>query len=365
MPAQLNSRERFVRTLTGQEVDRVPFMKVFGPANYGLPSWLSKNPNLSIYLDKLLRFEGAYRGWAVFPAEFKLCGMPCDVLIREEGDLHIYRSGIGEIRTWSKDNDYHSGVFEYAMKDRNDWDRIRPFVVCDIEKRIPKDYKELAEFYKNRDYPLQLTCGGVYGFVRKLAGDEGLGYLFYDDPGLVTEIITTYIDVCLELWERLCEKVQFDLIECWEDMAYKCGCLISPAHYMQFLAPQYRRIRSFADAHDIPILLVDSDGNTDKLAKLMYAEGVNAMYPFEVLAGCDPKTLRKELPFMGGIGGLDKDCMSKGKKEMDKELEKAEILIKLGRFIPGPDHMVLSNVCFDNYCYFMGRLREIVLSTKP
>ena len=29
----MNTRERFVRTLTGKPVDRVPFMKVFGGAN--------------------------------------------------------------------------------------------------------------------------------------------------------------------------------------------------------------------------------------------------------------------------------------------------------------------------------------------
>jgi hypothetical protein len=50
---------------------------------------------------------------------------------------------------------------------------------------------------------------------------------------------------------------------------------------------------------------------------------------------------------------------------MDEELEKAIGLIKLGRFIPGPDHMVLSNVSFENYRYFMTRLKDIILHTKP
>ena len=30
MATELNTRQRFVRTLTGQEVDRVPFMSIFG-----------------------------------------------------------------------------------------------------------------------------------------------------------------------------------------------------------------------------------------------------------------------------------------------------------------------------------------------
>ncbi|HRR35547.1 MAG TPA: uroporphyrinogen decarboxylase family protein [Clostridia bacterium] len=365
MAAQLNTRLRFVRTLTGQEVDRVPFMRVFGGTNHALPSWLEKRPNLSRYMDQLIGFEGTYRGWAIVPANYNLCGLPEDICIEDRGSVRIYRNGIGEIRTWSKDSDYHSGVIEYALKTADDWEKIRPYVVCDVEKRIPRDIDELAEIYKNRDYPLQLTCGGVYGFIRRLAGDENLGYMFYDSPDRVKEIITEYINMLLELWERLCDKIRFDLIESWEDMAYKCGSIISPEHFNEFLAPHYRTIRAFADAHDIPILLVDSDGNTDLLAEWMYAAGVNALYPFESLAGCNPANVRKKLPGMGGIGGLNKDCMAYGKKAMDEELEKAEALIKLGRFIPGPDHMVLSNVTFENYRYFMSRLKDIVMNTKP
>ena len=84
--------------------------------------------------------------------------------------------------------------------------------------RIPKDFDMFIELYKGRDFPLQLTCGGVYGFIRNLMGDEALCYAFYDTPDLVHDIIGTYIDMNIKLWEELCRNVQFDLIECWEDI---------------------------------------------------------------------------------------------------------------------------------------------------
>jgi hypothetical protein len=71
-----------------------------------------------------------------------------------------------------------------------------------------------------------------------------------------------------------------------------------------------------------------------------------------------------KLPRMGAIGCLNKEVMAYGKEVIDKELEKCEIYLKHGRIIPGPDHFVLSNVTFDNYKYFMNRLREIILSFK-
>jgi len=35
----MNTKGRFVRTLTGKEVDRVPFIKVFGITNAAHPAW--------------------------------------------------------------------------------------------------------------------------------------------------------------------------------------------------------------------------------------------------------------------------------------------------------------------------------------
>ena len=40
----MNDRERFVNTLTGRPVDRVPFIKVFGGTNAVLPGWEREYP---------------------------------------------------------------------------------------------------------------------------------------------------------------------------------------------------------------------------------------------------------------------------------------------------------------------------------
>ena len=44
----MNSRERFVGTLTGQAVDRVPFIPVFGDSHNVpiLPAWEKTHPGL-------------------------------------------------------------------------------------------------------------------------------------------------------------------------------------------------------------------------------------------------------------------------------------------------------------------------------
>lgn len=363
---QLSTRERFVRTLTGQDTDRVPFMKIFGVDNAVLPIWEAEFPGLHQYVDELLGFEGGYRGWRITPVNFELCGDVTSEIVHEDADIVEILYNYGMIVRQNKKSDFHMHILEYPVKNRNDWDMIKSrYLNPDDPRRIPLNWEHYIEIYHNREFPLQLTCGGVYGFVRNMMGDEALCYAFYDDPGLVHDIMNSYINFCCRLWERLCQNIQFDLIECWEDLASKNGSLISPAIFNEFLAPNFRKIRSFADAHHIPLVLVDSDGNINDLARQMHMCGVNAMYPFEVGAGCDPFRVLNELPDLSALGCLEKNSCALGDEAIEEEMERARKLIRHGRCIPGPDHFVLENVSLQNYKKFMNRLREVVLTTVP
>lgn len=362
----LTTRERFVRTLLGQEVDRVPFMKIFGGDAAVNNIWLKDYPNLPGYIDELLQFEGGYRGWRIVPVNYWLCGEITSKVVAETDETVTVRYSTGEVVLAHKHGDFHRHTLEYPVKTPEDWDRIKSTLLDPLHPaRLPKDYAQYVELYRNREFPLQLTCGGVYGFARTMMGDEALCYAIYDEPEMVADIINTYIDMCLKLWEVLCRDIDFDLIECWEDMASKTGAIISPASFNQFLAPNYRKIRAFADAHRIPLVLVDCDGNVNELAKDMVANGVNAMYPFEVGAGCDVLKVLDANPRLGALGCLEKNACALGKDAIDEQMEIAKTLIKHGRIIPGPDHFVLENVPFENYKYFMNRLREVIFTTTP
>lgn len=364
--SQLTTRERFIRTLTGQETDRVPFMKCFGGDHAVLPTWEQENPGLRDYIDELLGFEGGYRGWRITPVNFWLCGEIQTEVIREDEEYMILRHSYGKVEQRKKHGDYHGHVLEYPVKTQKDWEFIKEnYLDPNDPARIPKDWHNYVDLYQNREFPLQLTCGGVYGFARNMMGDEALCYAFYDDPDLVHDIIDGYIDFCLKLWEKLCKNVSFDLIESWEDMASKTGSIISPVTFSEFLAPNYRKIRHFADEHGIPLVLVDSDGYIDDLAELMFANGVNAMYPFEVGAGCDPIQVLKKLPGLGAIACLEKNACALGDDAIEEQMERAKALIRNGRCIPGPDHFVLENASFEGYRKFMTRLREVVMTTTP
>jgi len=158
-------------------------------------------------------------------------------------------------------------------------------------------------------------------------GDENLAFAFYDTPDLVHDMMEYYTDMAIKLWEKQVTNVEFDLIECWEDMASKNGSLISPQIFREFMTPCYRRIASFAREHGIKVILVDSDGLIEELTALMLEAGVTALYPYEVLAGNDVGRVLDRHSDVGVIGGLRKEAMYEGEEAIDREMEKARGLI--------------------------------------
>ena len=367
----MNTSERFVGTLTGRPVDRVPFMKVFGGTNGHLAGWEEDCPGIGQCIDEVLQFEGEYRGWQTTPVNQGLCGGSGPSEVIEDTDVRrLVRTGLGqEVVEQRKGADYHQHRVAFAVQSRGDWDTIKAERLNAADPaRFPDDWAAHVQRLSARECPLQLTHGGVYGFARNLMGDEGLCMAFYDDPGLVHDMMDTFTDCVLAVWEKMTADVAFDLIECWEDMAGKNGSIVGPGIFREFMTPNYRKIRQFADAHGIEIVLVDSDGNIERLTEWMLDAGVTALYPYEVQAGNDVFKMLDAYPTLGVVGGLNKESMagpnlSAAKDAIDREMEKAAHLIAKGRFIPGPDHFVLSNVRWESYQYFMEQLRQVVMTT--
>jgi len=369
----MNTRQRFNAVMTGRPADRVPFMKVFGGGNAIVPHWEDDCPGIGEKIDEMLGFEGGYRGWQVAPVNQGLCG-GCGKpqVIEEDPSRCLVRTGLGkEVVEQRKGGDYRHHRVAFAVQGRADWETIKAErLAVDAPQRFPDDWPDHVARYADRDFPLQLTHGGVYGFARNLLGDEGLCLAFYDDPDLVRDILETFTDTVIGIWEKMVADVPFDLIEFWEDMAGKNGSVVGPGIFREFIAPQYQKVRQFADRHGIEILLVDCDGSVEQLTGWMLAAGATALYPYEVQAGNDAAKMLDAYPALGVIGGLNKESMAgpdlaAARSAIDREMDRAAALISKGRLIPGPDHFVLSNVRWESYRYFMEQLRQVVMTTPP
>ena len=193
-----------------------------------------------------------------------------------------------------------------------------------------------------------------------MLGDEECLLAFYTMPDLVHDIMDHLTSLYLTVFEQVLKEVRVDTILIWEDMCGRNGPLISPQHWEEFMGPNYRRIKRFADEHDIPVIMVDTDGDPALIAPPMRRSGVNLLLPMEVAAGCDVNDWQERFPGLGMMGGIDKRALAVGPEAIDKELERIRPALERGRYVPALDHVVPDDVSWDNYSYFARALKRLV-----
>lgn len=360
----MTNRERFIACATCKPIDRTPVFFMFGPWGETVARWQNEgvpNPGgawADFNLDRCVGIAG-YVNHHFCP------GFAYELIEKLPGGKSIIRDGFGQIIECIDGHSTIPKIIRSPVNSYEEWKQIRTerFNASD-PRRFPPNWKEIAENLNAADVPVQIGTYpmGLYGTMRDLMGVEGSLFCFYDDPALVEAIMCELTDFYLELFEKICRDVKVDVLHIWEDMSGKQGSLISPEHVRKYMVPNYRRLRDFADKHNIPVMQLDTDGNCEELIPLFAEGGVNMMLPFEVLAGCDVVELRKKYPYMSMMGGIDKMKISLGKKAIDEEIERIRPLLGYTGYFPALDHLIPPEMSFDDYKYFTERIISEVYS---
>lgn len=357
----MNNRDRIINCLTFQPIDHVPFGVGIGfcPWQETLDRWRAESGIAN--LDPAAYF-GYEMGFLVAPAEYGLFpGFEPKTL--SEDDTYITSiEARGIVTRRLKGNSGMAEFLSHPVKTPHDWQHYKEER---LQPRLDERLANLDSFLawaRNFDAPIQAGCfpWGVFGTARDVMGAEGLLIGFCTEPEMVHDIMKAHTDLWLMLYERIAQKAGIDHIHIWEDMSGRQGSLISMAMVEEFMMPHYDRIKAFADAHSIPIVSVDTDGNVDQLLPVMQDHGINMMMPFEVQAGCDIERYRAMYPRLGIMGGLDKNALALTKKEINGELAKTERMLAHGGFIPSFDHHIPPNVPWENWKYAMVNLKKIL-----
>ena len=216
--------------------------------------------------------------------------------------------------------------------------------------------------YKNRDYPLAVggyPCG-FFGTLVHLIGYQNVFYKYYDEPDLLHDILDHLTTLWLAIWEEILADVEIDcaphlgghvLHHGGDDLAGALrrvhGALLPPRQRFPY------RARGQA-------ILVDTDGNIEKLIPQFLDAGVTGMYPMETAAGMDVMKLRKQYPRFQMMGGVPKYDMALGKERIEEFLTPVNELLKLGGYVPTGDHCISPGVSWENFKYYRNRLNEII-----
>ncbi len=286
-------------------------------------------------------------------------------VLRAEGETWIVRRG-GEgqiIREFRHRADLAMPQWlDYPLHTRDDWERdFKPRLDPKSPARYPLWWEDYVASVQDRDYPLGISAGSLFGWIRNWMGLERLSYTLFDDPSLVHEMVD-HISYCVcETIHKALHDVRPDFATMWEDMAGKAGPLESPAMFRKFQLPGYKRITGLLREHGVEVIMVDSDGLGDPLVPLWLEGGVSGLYPWEVAAGEDCVRLRQQYgKSLVMWGGIDKRALIEGPEAIDREVfSKVPWLILQGGYIPWVDHLVPPDVSFQNFAHFQSLIRQI------
>lgn len=354
----MNSRERYWATTHYGDRDRL-FHWEMGPYEETLRRWheqgLPAGDNWRTY--------GGYDGFATAPPSPGLIpGFEYKVL-EETEEYEIYRDGDGVIKKKIKDVIYPAmpQYLEYPLKGKDEWPDFKKRMNPDDPARFPANWEDLKKQYAERDYPLGINAGSIFGWLRNWMGIENISLAFYDDRAFIEQAAEEMGDYMVAFLDKALEGVEYDYGLFWEDMAYKSASLISPKLYKEIFVPQYRRITDRLHLAGIDVMMLDSDGNVDELIPIWLDLGINFIYPMEVAAGMDVIALRKKFGKELIIGGgIDKRILASNKAAIKDMVDEKIPLMQEGGYVPGCDHAMPPDIPWENYLYY----RELLLNVE-
>jgi len=368
----MTERERYLRTMNFEEVDRFPFYEL-GIWGQTYERWLKEGlPEEELRGDWL-------RGEPKFAGLDKRDFIPLDLgpipgfeeVVEESERYVVFLDRWGQKRRALKEGEARGTrasmdtFLDFFVKTREDFLEFKKRFDPKDPTRYPKNWEEMKRRWRERDYPLYLTenCGfgGLYWNLRQMMGTERLSYAFFDQPHLIHEILDWMVEFFMEATEKALTEVEVDAFTFNEDFAHKGGPLISPRIFREFFLPRYKAIIEFLRKHGVKVIELDSDGNTEPFIPLMIEAGINCHWPLEAAAGMDPVRLRRKFgKSMAFMGGVDKRALARGKEAIERELRgKVVPIVREGGYVPTVDHTVPPDVPLENFLYYLEIKRKV------
>lgn len=363
----MNNRERFRAAMAFEPMDGVCHMEwgIWRETYHrwreeGLPREivLSKNPTDDTVRDIFDHFH-IIREASVPIEQYYYPAFPAEVL--EETEAYILRrTDKGFLVKEKKSNQTIPEFMDYPIQGRKDYYRYKDRLTGNISNRYPEDWEETASALKSQQHSIVRICmDGFFAYPRELMGLVGFLNLLYDDPGFIRELIEDRAAFYMALYEKAILDTVPDFVFIWEDMCFKNGPLLSPEMFREFMLPAYKRLTGFLRDMGVKNIIVDSDGNINKLIPLWVEGGVTGLLPFEARAGMDILQVARQYPSLQLLGGIDKTKIALGIPYIDEEINRVvPHMMQRGGYCAALDHHVHPQIDLANFEYYVKRLQS-------
>lgn len=358
----MNERERFIKYMQFQSVDRIPLMEmgVWTETlerwyHEGLPRWVTTLRHLEDYLDLDRSFN---LNW--LPLNAGIYPPYKSKVLEETEDEQIISDEMGVVYRQRKHHKTIPQYIRFPVQNEADYEQLLPRLNGQDPGRYSDDFDEDLHWRCERGEIVGVDFPGFFGFPRNLMGVENWCMAFYDQPQLARRIISDRLQLAKDLLARILSTGALDFVQVWEDMSYKTASLISPQFVREFMQPAYDELVAYLREGDVKVIMVDTDGRVENLVPIFLEAGIDGTHPCEIAAGSDPMFLRRKFPQCVLMGGLDKRAIASGQDGVDSELRRIQPLLKEGAYIPMLDHFVPPDVPYQTYLYYVEQRRELL-----
>lgn len=284
-------------------------------------------------------------------------------IIEETEETQLVRDGNGAVLRRHKLHDATPEHVDFLVQDRAGWEEhIKPYLVPDrarINFDLYRSEKQRAA-EANRFFVWQGT--NVFEQMHPVCGHEYMLMGMAVDPDWVKDMVQTYADLTIGLWEILfAEEGWPDGIFFYEDMGFKQRPFFSLDMYRDIIQPGHKRTIDFAKANGRPVVM-HSCGYVEPLLPGMIESGIDCLQVIEVKAGMDLLKLYKDygdrLSFMGGMDV--RVLYSNDRDTIEQELAAKVPMVKGNYgYVLHSDHSIPDQVEYESYKYFVDRGLEL------
>jgi hypothetical protein len=231
-------------------------------------------------------------------------------------------------------------------------------------RRLPKDWSELVKGWRDRQYPLFLRIHP--GLFLSLGIEDWRSFApamlrLVDQPDFVRQILAIQADFAARLAEKILRQVDLDGVIFSEPIAGNHGALISAGMYRDFALQSYGPIFDILRNYKVPAIIWRSYANPVHLLPEV------VKYPFNVLWLCErpPGTLTPAQvrqiagPNLTLIGGIDSDVLRQDPRAIQQAIAAVQPFVEAGRFIPLADGRVREDVPYPNYVFYRQELKRL------
>ena len=324
----MNSRERFLKVMRYEPVDRVPYFEE-GIRDEVIEAWKKQGMSENVEISTLFESD---RREEIFP------------------DLEPRPA----LKKWP-----------VTIQELNDFKNcLNPY----DPSRLPENWNNRIREYKNRDHVVMLRVHR--GFFLSMGVNDWSRFMevitkLKTDPDFVQEALAIQAQFCASLADKILNEIDVDAAIFSEPIGGNDHPLMSPSMYEDLVLNSYVPVMNVLKRHGVDVVIFRTFGNSRILIPKILKYGFNCLWACEVnIEAMDYRNLRREFgKDLKLIGGIDLDALRKDKESIKKEIEsKVPPLLHQGGYIPLADGRVREDVPFENYVYYRQLLERVTTS---